>query len=164
MGLVKPRHLSLYKKYTLQLISDLGKQATIILVGSSSYCNNCKYDRITQSSNGIYNGTGTKSFADGTVCPVCNGSGKIKTENRKTITAICRWVNPTSKEERFEKREFGLDPKGYLKIKAPVEYYDDFNNAEYFIFDDERYRLVNVIKRGMKEPVVTVAFLEKENV
>lgn len=164
MSLVKPRHLNLYKRYTLQLIKDLGKQITVVLVGVKSNCSNCKYDKVTDSSNGVYNGTGPKPFKNGSVCPVCGGKGKITTSESKTITAICRWVNPTTKEERFEQREYGLDPQGYLRVKAPVDYYNDFKTAEHFMFDGERYRLINVIKRGMKETVVTVAFLERENV
>ena len=164
MSLVKPRHLNLYKKYTLQLVKDLGKSITIVLPETSSYCNNCRYDRITNSSNGRYVDGGPSPFANGSICPVCRGSGKISTQQEKIITAICRWVTPSSSDERFERKKFGLDEKGYFKIKASVEYYDDFKSAEYFIFDNERYRLVNVIKRGMKEPIVTVAYLEKENV
>lgn len=49
-------------------------------------------------------------------------------------------------------------------VKTKVVFYEEIKNAEYFIYDSERYRLKNIIKRGMKSDVVCIAYLEKENV
>lgn len=164
MALVKQKHLNLYKKYTEQLISDLGSTLTIFLKSSSQKCNNCVWDNINNCSSGKYNGTGPSPF-DGFMCPVCEGSGYIKSQSSVNINAICRWVNPSKNDDKYSKEEFGLDEKNYLKIKAKIMYYDYINNADYFIYDGERYRLkTQVLKRGMKTNVVCVAFLEKENV
>ena len=42
-----------------------------------SFCNNCVYNSILDRSFNKYNGTGPASFPEGSICPVCNGVGKI---------------------------------------------------------------------------------------
>lgn len=163
MSLVKQKHLNLYKKYTVQLIKDLGKTISVYLSESEHRCNNCKYDSVHNCSSGEYNGTGPKPF-NGIVCPVCNSSGKISTPSVKNITAICRFVGRNDSDNKYSKEEYGLEEIAFLKVKTEVSYYEYFINAEYFIFDGDRYKLKNIIKRGMKENVVLVAYLEKENV
>lgn len=161
--LVKNRHLNLYKRYTEQLISDLGKIITVFLGEKEEMCNNCKYDMVHKCSSGIYNGTGPQKF-NGMVCPVCKGSGKISTVISKKITAICRFVNYSKDDEMNSKQKYGVEEETYLKVKAKVQFYNDFHDAKYFEYDGERYRLKTLIKRGMKEHVVCVAYLERENV
>lgn len=161
--LVKNKHLNLYKKYTEQLVSDLGKTITIVSGEKETICNNCVYDRVHKCSTGEYNGTGPKSFS-GMVCPVCRGSGKIKRTTSKNITAICRWVKYSNNDEMNRREKYGIEEDRVLTVKAKVMFYDDIHNADYFIYDGERYRLKNIIKRGMKENVVCIAYLEKENV
>jgi hypothetical protein len=164
MGLlVKNKHLNLYKKYTEQLISDLGKTISIYFSDKEKLCNNCVYDSVHKCSSGIYNDIGPKPFT-GMICPVCSGSGKIKDSSSKNITAICRWVKFSSGEDMYRKEKYGIEEDRILSVKAKVVFYDDIKNADYFIYDGERYRLKNIIKRGMKSDVVCVAYLEKENV
>jgi hypothetical protein len=64
----------------------------------------------------------------------------------------------------YRKEKYGIEEDRILSVKAKVVFYDDIKNADYFIYDGERYRLKNIIKRGMKSDVVCVAYLEKENV
>lgn len=161
--LVKNKHLNLYKKYTEQLISDLGKTITLVLAAKEKRCNNCIYDNVNKCSSGIYIDDGPKPFS-GMVCPVCKGSGTIKDASEKNITAICRWVKYSSDEEMHRREKYGIEEDRVLMVKAKVSFYDDMKNAEYFIYEDERYRLKSIIKRGMKSNVVCVAYLEKENV
>jgi hypothetical protein len=161
--LVKNKHLNLYKKYTEQLIADLGKTISIFSSSNEKFCNNCVYDRINKCSSGNYNGIGPKPFS-GIMCPVCNGSGKISNNSSKNITAICRWVRFSSNDEMNKKEKYGIEEERFLMVKTKVVFYDEIKNAEYFIYDGERFRLKNIIKRGMKSDVVCVAYLEKENV
>lgn len=47
-------------------------------IDNSSYCNNCIYDPILECSSNTYNSiSGYASFPAGSVCPVCNGFGKV---------------------------------------------------------------------------------------
>jgi hypothetical protein len=163
MALVKRKHLMLYKKYTESIIDDLGKTISVYTKDTNIRCNNCKYDEIHQCSSGEYNGTGPKSFS-GPVCPVCSAKGTIETLVSRNIVATCRWVSPSSTEEDFRKSKLGKEELSLLKVKSKVEYYDNFKNADYFIFEEERFRLKNIITRGMKEDVVCIAYLERENV
>lgn len=161
--LVKNKHLNLYKKYTEQLVNDLGKTITIFSKEKDAFCNNCVYDNLHKCSSGVYNGTGPNSFS-GMVCPVCKGVGKIKTINSKNITAICRWVKYRKDDDMNRRESYGIEEDRVLLVKARISFYNDIHDAEYFIYDNERYRLKNIIKRGMKENVICVAYLEKENV
>jgi hypothetical protein len=161
--LVKNKHLNLYKKYTEQLISDLGKTISIFSSSNKKTCNNCVYDKVHKCSSGSYNGTGPKPFT-GMVCPVCNGKGIMSNNSSKNITAICRWVKYSSSDDMNKKEKYGIEEERVLMVKTKVIFYEEMKNAEYFIYDSERYRLKNIIKRGMKSDVVCVAYLEKENV
>ena len=64
----------------------------------------------------------------------------------------------------YRREKYGIEEDSVLKVKAKVVFYDDFYNASYFEYDGERYKLKSLIKRGMKENVVCVAYLERENV
>lgn len=161
--LVKNKHLNLYKKYTEQLISDLGKTVSIYLSDSEIFCNNCVYDKVHKCSSGVYNDIGPKPF-NGIICPVCNGTGKIIKNSYKNITAICRWVKYSNEYDMNIKEKYGVEEERFLMIKTRVIFYEDIKNAKYFIYDNERYRLKNLMKRGMKNDVVCIAYLEKENV
>lgn len=163
MALVKRKHLNLYKKYITQIISDLGKILTAVMGEKETRCPNCKYDPIHKCSSGEYNGEGKKPF-DGGICPVCNGRGTVVDVVKKNITATVKFVNQTEDDKGYVKEKYGIDRISYLRAKTKVEYYDDLNNAEYFIYDGERYKKMHLIKRGMKENVVAVIYLERENV
>ena len=163
MALIKRKHLNLYKKYVEAVISDLGQSLTIILPKKEQRCNNCKYDFVHKCSSGVYNGTGPKPFT-GAICPVCKSKGVIVSTSEKNIIATCRWVNYSKTENMERKEKYGKEEDKVLKVKTKVVNYDDMKDAEYYEYDGERYKLLNIIKRGMKENVVCVAYLEKENV
>lgn len=163
MAFIKNKHLTLYKKGTLQVIKDLGKPITVFLKEKQQRCGNCIYDDVHKCSSNVYNSSGPKPFS-GLVCPVCNGLGIITTRSTRTINAICRWVSFSSKEDWMEKDKTGLENVSYLMVKTDVSFYSYFRDSDYFIYNSERYKLKNLIERGMKESVVCVAYLEKENV
>lgn len=52
----------------------------------SVFCDNCVYDPISQASAGIFNITdGYATFPNGSVCPVCNGIGKIILDSNEIL-------------------------------------------------------------------------------
>lgn len=52
----------------------------------TSYCGNCIYDPISEASSNTYNNsTGYVSFPNGSICPVCNGFGKIILDSNETV-------------------------------------------------------------------------------
>lgn len=161
MAFVKKKHLNLYKKYIRQLISDLGEDVTLVS-STSEYCHNCLYDHSHGCSSGVYNTeTGTTEFTGG-VCPICNGIGKITTEDDVVIKCIINWVNYGDKEEMDEKLSIGDIEQLYCKIKTYIENYDSIKSSDRIEIDGESFRLVNIIKRGLKENVVTEAYLKRE--
>lgn len=65
----------------------------------TSYCSNCIYDPISEASSNVYNSTtGYAVFPDGSICPVCNGFGKIILDSNETVNLAVildakYWIN-----------------------------------------------------------------------
>lgn len=59
----------------------------ILKYGSTNktFCSNCVYDPILDQSLNKYNGTGPKSFQEGSICPVCGGFGKIDYDSSSSL-------------------------------------------------------------------------------
>ncbi len=76
---------------TDDLINQLGKLCRLIYPPNVSDCPNCIFDDTTGRSSNRYNGTGPQPFPDGTICPVCNGTGHVSTQVTKDITLLCDW-------------------------------------------------------------------------
>ena len=51
----------------------------------TTYCTNCIYDPILNKSFNQYNETGPLNFPNGSICPVCNGFGKILYDTEETV-------------------------------------------------------------------------------
>jgi hypothetical protein len=158
--LVKQRHINLYRKYTEQLIADLGSPVILVFDNIQSQCNNCVYDVVHKCSSGTYNKTGPKVFANG-ICPICKGSGTIKTERRETITCTVNWVNLTETDDE-KVISVGSEDQNYFKIKTKVAYYNNLKTASYAIIDGFRARYVNCIQRGLKGNVTCIAYFKKD--
>jgi hypothetical protein len=52
-------------------------------LSSVNICNNCIIDPISKISTSKYNGSGPISFAEGSLCPVCNGRGVLSIETKE---------------------------------------------------------------------------------
>lgn len=157
--LVKQKHLNLYKRYTEQLITDLGTPVKLIFEESVEKCPNCEYDPVHKASSGRYNGTGPKQFSGG-ICPVCNGDGKIYTEVEKNLNCTVNWGKLNENKE-FVAKSAGTEEYNYFQIKDLVSKYDDIKSAKYLIVDGVRAELLNIIKRGLKDNVVCVALCKR---
>jgi hypothetical protein len=161
MGLVKQKHLNLYKRYTEQLIDDLGSAVVFVRENVQSQCGNCIYDVVHKSSSGNYNGTGPKPFAKGTICPVCKNAGTIKTQSSSTVTCTVNYINPNTGDEK-KKVAAGDEEQLYCKIKAKVGMYATITGCDHMLIDGVRFRLVNIIKRGLKENVTCIALCKQD--
>lgn len=49
------------------------------------FCSNCVFDSMSNRSSNIYNSTGPQPFPSYGICPVCNGTGYIETNNSETL-------------------------------------------------------------------------------
>lgn len=159
--LVKQRHLNLYKRYTEQLVDDLGLPVTLVHADVVSQCGNCIYDIVHKCSSGNYNGTGPTSFARGAMCPVCKGAGTIKADRSTTVTCTINYVNLNELDE-VTRKAAGDEDTVYVRIKAKVSFYSSIKTASYLIIDGSRMRLINIIKRGLKEKVTCIAYCKQD--
>jgi len=51
-------------------------------------CPNCIIDTITGRSTNQYNGTGSSSFPNGSICPQCGGAGLIPVDTTETLNLV----------------------------------------------------------------------------
>lgn len=157
--LVKQKHLNLYKNYIEALIDDLSSPVDVYY-HESVRCNNCLFDQVHKSSLNKYNGVGPKPFHMG-YCPVCKGKGEIETKKKKTLKCIVNWVNPNENDD-FLASVGGTKEDIYAKIKTYVAEYSIIKSSDYVIVDGIRTRVINLIKRGLKNNVVCTAYCKKE--
>ena len=54
-------------------------------------CANCLYDPVGKKSASRYLSGGSVPFANGQLCPVCNGAGRISQESTESIDLIVIW-------------------------------------------------------------------------
>lgn len=54
-------------------------------------CPNCFYDNMLKKSSNVYKTGGPISFADGSICPFCRGSGQAGTAQSITINMAVLW-------------------------------------------------------------------------
>lgn len=85
----------------------------------------------------------------------------IEVDRKKTVKCIVNWVNLDEYDD-FEAISGGTKENIYVKIKTYVKEYDVIKNANYIVVDGVRTRLMNIIKRGLKDNVVCTAYCQKE--
>lgn len=78
MTIINQNFKNLFKTMINDLLSETGltNSCTLYFDETSDYCNNCLFDKSSNISSNIYNGSGPVPFNDYTMCPVCMGSGK----------------------------------------------------------------------------------------
>lgn len=73
-------------------ILDLfGKPCRLVYPESFISCANCIFDNIGKKSSNKWVTGGPMPFHAGSICPICNGAGKIATENSATIYMTINW-------------------------------------------------------------------------
>lgn len=78
MSIINQSFKNLFKTMINDIISSTGltNLCTLYFDETSDFCNNCLFDKSSNVSSNVYNGTGPAPFNDYTMCPVCMGSGK----------------------------------------------------------------------------------------
>lgn len=100
---------------------------------ATQYCSNCLFDKATETSSNIYNGTGPHPFPDYTTCPVCMGSGRtiVNTPTKSLSLAVI-----------VDSKSFiGLDtkltniPDGTIQTICSKNYAMDLKRCSYLIIN-----------------------------
>ena len=129
----------------------------------TTLCTNCIYDPISKLSANKYNGTGPKSFAEGTICPVCQGIGLKKSDATETIYLAVifdskYWLNWSSDTVKIADGMVQTICKASLapKIKNANEIVFDTNIEPYGSFVYERAGDINPAGLGSNRYIFTM--------
>jgi hypothetical protein len=68
--------------------SELARTCTVVYPAIKTECPNCNINPFTNTSNGIYNGTGPRPFTNGGICPLCQGRGVLEVTTTEDITVL----------------------------------------------------------------------------
>lgn len=132
-GIITQGFKDLHKNMIDALLEDSALTRPCRLVYSSTKyddCPNCIYDSLGNRSSGRYDSsTGTIPFNLGARCPVCNGAGRIATEETEDDIYLCilwdykQWINfdvstqsPKGKVQTLSKIELAPKLKRTNKI------------------------------------------------
>ncbi len=104
------------------LIDDLGKVCKLLFPYKKLECPNCFLDRRTGRSNGIYKSGGPVEFTNFTLCPWCNGEGRLEERIEKDITLRLYW----------EPRDWigGIPLENPAGLVQTIGYMSDLNDME----------------------------------
>lgn len=153
-GVITTEHKAIYKDAIDMLLSSqgLGTACKIVYnsnIVSSTDCNNCLIDPIYKKSMGKYNGSGPRSFPEGSVCPVCNGEGFIASNNSEIVYMAVlvsekTWIN------------IGLDqtkiPQGSLQTISTADTFNKIMNSYSMSISDQNNINNNLIYQRNSDP------------
>ena len=140
-GIITQGLKDLHKNMIDALLEDTALSRPCRLVYSSTKyedCNNCIFDNIGRRSSGRYQPGGPVSFNLGATCPVCNGIGRIATEESEDNIYLCilwdykQWIN-------FDVRV--QSPEGKVQTLCSIDLTPKIKRANYIILatDVEEY-------------------------
>lgn len=123
-----------YQEGIDSIIDQLGKKVVLVMPQPETLCPNCYYDGRKKRSSNKYKSSNpnpagplNKTFVDGQICPVCQGRGKIKEEQRTIeIKATVRW---SPKELITYVNGKIYIPNDICKIKTYSSYTNDIKTA-----------------------------------
>lgn len=70
---------------------EIGETAQLIYPSKKTECDNCKIDPVTGQSSNIYKTGGPIPFTNHTLCPRCNGEGRLNLPNSDNINLRVYW-------------------------------------------------------------------------
>lgn len=113
-------------------------------------CTNCHYDSIAKMSANIYNGSGPQPFTDGTICPVCLGTGSVKSDSNEVIRMLVLfdskyWLNKPSNLVNI--------PEGMVQTICLSSLLPKIRNANEVIFDTDLEKYGNYIYERAGDPM-----------
>lgn len=116
-------------------------------------CNNCIFDQISHVSANIYNNLGPNPFPDGSICPVCVGTGISTVDTVSEILYLAcifdskYWLNYSSKSINI--------PNGMVQTLCHSNLLTKIRNAQDIIMDTNisDYGNYTYERAGDPEPV-----------
>lgn len=128
------------------LILYLGKNCKIVYPPRMVSCENCEFDPIGNKSKNIYTHGGPISFPFGSICPVCEGAGRLAAEEVSEVVRVIVHWNP--KKYMNTKVDNLRLKNGVISIKGHIIDMPKISMMEYFIphieiagYGDYRFRL-----------------------
>jgi hypothetical protein len=97
------------------------------------HCNNCIFDNISLLSSNIFNGSGPNPFADGSVCPVCLGTGFLKNGTSEETIHLA-FIFDSKYFLNLNSRTINV-PDGYIQSLCNINLLTKLKNAKEIIFD-----------------------------
>jgi len=163
---VTAAHKAIFKDRIEQIIADLGRTVTFVLIPRHIDCPNCGWDFTQNRSNNIYtsNASGetlNKSFPQGQRCPVCHGKGKL--EFQRSINHTCL-IGAGPPPEEFDYEEFGVKPTDVRRLKNAIAIIEDIQQAQYANIDGVEYeKLTFVRKSGLGDVSFITTYWKRRN-
>lgn len=103
-------------------------------------CNNCIYDTISMISSNIYNGTGPQPFADGSICPTCEGSGQLVGTGVSSTEELISLAVITDSKSFINISDALNIASGTIQTLSRIETISKLNNATQLVFNNIEYR------------------------
>lgn len=130
MNIISQQFKNTYKIMIDEILSSHGltNECTLYFKNNNlGYCDNCRYDPITQASANLYNNTGPSPFINGTICPECMGLGK-KQNNDYTKTVSLAVIFDNKYFLNLDTKSVNI-PDNMIQTICPIEYSIDLKNA-----------------------------------
>jgi hypothetical protein len=151
-GRIKSKTKDRYQEAIRDVVKCLGRDVQIFLHPIKSACNNCGYDKLTDSSTNkcswtaqealqkqqdwVAAGNATiryKYFLKGR-CPVCMGKGYLETQRKVWSDCLITW-NPSMANNALTYTPAGVEGSTLCQLKTHPKYYDNFKNSTRIIVD-----------------------------
>ena len=132
------------------LIDQLGKDCLLLYPPLPEFCVNCELDPIGNKSSNHWTNGGPMPFPNGSICPMCNGSGYHFKESTKSIKLLIA----NSPSEWFVKIPAGIQmPAGTIQTKGYVTDLPDVLQCRKLIVQISLEPLVRYVYELKGEPI-----------
>ena len=176
MAIVTDRHVEIYQTVITDLRQSLGRNATIYLEPTKTDCAWCILDTVSKRSSGVaapgYDWTTHANYVspyNDKICPNCNGTGYVSTDNTVIVKGTKKDLTYSDKEDseagvfRPGTIRFACDLYDCLVDSTDVEGDTYFDRAIKVEFDGETYNVVNVSRSGLRDLYTCRVILERTN-
>lgn len=134
MNIITNNFKNLYKEMINELLrqGSLSLPCKLIYEGSKfTECINCYIDPISHKSSNRYKSGGPLIFAEGQICPYCNGSGGLYNETSEIINMMVLfdykyWINFNAKIH---------SPDGLVQTISKFEHYAKIKSCNQIVID-----------------------------
>jgi hypothetical protein len=174
-----------YKRRIQFLIKGFSRKVVVYKQSIKSQCDNCYYDKTTQSSTGKCKWTIVKALskqaeweAQGNTtikykyfkfgrCKICHGQGYIETQRKNYISCLITW-NPGGRwgNTNFVSTPAGSEGSLIVQLKTDPKYFDMFKNCSKIVVDGFECQLSQPpILRGLGNDslLIVIAFTTQKS-